>query len=127
MRSLSRVFFVLGHVHVDGEDTLEDPPRSLRFLFWDLILHRTGHRVEYLRELGRVGRRQDGGGDEKVILFLNHLTIESFLHKAASCRVELDATMLCKELVECGRELIEELESLELVNLVDIVRVNEVR
>ena len=35
--------------------------------------------------------------------------------------MELDATMLCKELVECGRELMEELESLEPVNLVDIV------
>ena len=36
--------------------------------------------------------------------------------------MELDATMLCKELVECGRELIEEPESLEPMNLVDIVQ-----
>ena len=78
--------------------------------------------MECLGELGRVGRRPDGGGDEKVVLFLNHLAIESFLHEAPSCRVELDATMLCKELVECGRELIEESESLETMNLVDIMQ-----
>ena len=100
---------------------MENPPRSLGFLLWDLLLHRAGHRVECLGELGRIGRRPDGGGDEKVVLFLNHLAIESFLHEAASCRVELDATMLCKELIECGRELIEEPESLETMNLVDIV------
>ena len=72
--------FVLGHMHVDGEDMLENPPRSLGFLLWDLLLHRTGHRLECLCELGRVGRRPDGGGDEKVVLFLNHLAIQCLLH-----------------------------------------------
>ena len=41
-------------MHVDGEDTLEDPPRSLRFLFWDLLLHRAGHRVECLVSWGAL-------------------------------------------------------------------------